>query len=215
VSEQTSSNHDDPLTAESGAVSTDDHQATANELISAVIDVLQESRPVPLSTQVMVPKEELIAALEEALAALPEEIRAARWLLKERDEFLQTAQSEADDIVAAGRTQAEQMVRRTELVRQSEIYGRRIRDQAEAEARHWRRQTEDFCEQRLEQFEMTLGKIARTVQQGRDRLRALPEGEASSEDGHATGSSDEDGVVIDLTDERVAGTLLLFDQDID
>ena len=202
-----------PLAAVGAAVGTDVRQATANELISAVIDVLAESRPVPLSTQVMVPKDELIVALEEALAALPEEIRAARWLLKERDEFLQTARSEAADIVAVGRTQAEQMVRRTELVRQSEIYGRRIRDQAEAESRHWRRQTEDFCEQRLEQFEMTLGKIAKTVQEGRDRLRALPKSESDPTGTRAT--EDEDGVVIDLTDERVAGGMLLFDQDID
>lgn len=186
-------------------VDQDQRSATAHDLIAAVADVLRETRPVPLSNNVMVPRDELLAALDEALVALPEEIRAARWLLKERDEYLEAAQAEADEIVVAGRVQAEQMVRRTELVRQSEIYGRRIRDEAEAEARHWRRQTEDFCEQRLAQFEVTLGKIARTVQDGRERLSELPSVEIPAE-------RDD---VIDLTDERVAGGMLLFDQDVD
>ena len=182
--------------------------ATAEQLIAAVIDVLTETRPVPLSSNVMVPRDELVAALEDARAALPEEIRAARWLLKEREEFLASARTEADEIVSAARSQAEQMVRRTELVRQSEIHGRRIRDEAEAEARHWRRQTEDFCEQRLAQFEMTLGRIARVVQEGRERLSELPQVASEDKAGQAS-----DADVIDLTDERVGAANSLFDQD--
>lgn len=191
-------------------VNHDTRPATAHDLIAAVADVLRESKPMPLSSNVAVPRDELLAALDEALAAIPEEIRAARWLLKEREEYLEGARAEADEIVAAGRAQAEQMVRRTELVRQSEIYGRRIRDEAEAESRHWRRQTEDFCEQRLAQFELTLGKIARTVQDGRERLSELPAVEVPPSE-----SDSGDDSVIDLTDERIAGGALLFDQDVD
>lgn len=184
--------------------------ASAYDLVAAVADVLRETRPVPLSSNVMVPRDELLAALDEALAAMPEELRAARWLLKEREEYLQAARAEADEIVAAGSAQAEQMVRRTELVRQSEIYGRRIRDEAEAEARHWRRQTEDFCEQRLAQFEVTLGKIARIVQGGRERLSELPTVDLPTNE-----RDPDDELVIDLTEERIAGGALLFDQDVD
>lgn len=182
---------------------------TVEELIGSVAEVLREARPVPLSTSVMLPRDELLAALDEALAKLPAELRSARWLLKEREEYLASARAEASEIVTEARTQAEQMVRRTELVRQSEIYGRRIRDEAEAEARHRRRQTEDFCEQRLAQFELTLGKIAKTVQRGRDRLRALPSVEADETVNKPVAS------VIDLTDERVAGDRVFFDQDVD
>ena len=194
---------------EAAAVPAPDSDGTVEELIGAVADVLREARPVPLSTSVMLPREELLAALDEASAKLPAELRAARWLLKERDEYLASARAESAEIVTEARTQAEQMVRRTELVRQSEIYSRRIRDEAEAEARHRRRQTEDFCEQRLAQFELTLGKIANTVQQGRERLRALPSVEADESVSGPVAS------VIDLTDERVAAGRMLFDQDVD
>ena len=52
-------------------------------LVRRVIDVINAARPMPLSTSVMVSRDEIIDLLEAALAELPEEVREARWLLKE------------------------------------------------------------------------------------------------------------------------------------
>jgi len=195
-----------------GVVGTGDQ--SVEEILTAVAAALNEARPVRMSANVTLPRDELLAAIERAVERLPDELRAARWLLKEREEYLVAAHAEAAEIVAEARAQAEQMVRRTELVRQSELYGRRIRDEAEAEARHRRRQTEDYCEQRLAHFEVTLSKIAKAVQQGRERLRALPN-VAAEEGAGGDSAHGRDASVIDLTDERVAGGRVLFDQDIE
>jgi len=186
---------------------------TVEEILTAVAGVLSEARPIRMSANVTLPRDELLVAIEGAVERIPDELRAARWLLKEREEYLAAGHAEAAEIVAEARAQAEQMVRRTELVRQSELYGRRIRDEAEAEARHRRRQTEDYCEQRLAHFETTLSKIAKAVQQGRERLRALPT--VAAEEGAGDSAHGRDASVIDLTDERVAGGRVLFDQDIE
>ena len=50
---------------------------------------------------------------------MPEELRHARWLLKEREEYLVQARRDAEDIVEAGRVQAERMVERTEVAREA------------------------------------------------------------------------------------------------
>lgn len=186
---------------------------SVEQILAAVAGALNEARPIRMSANVTLPRDELLASIERAVERLPDELRAARWLLKERDEYLATSRAEAAEIVAEARAQAEQMVRRTELVRQSELYGRRVRDEAEAEARHRRRQTEDYCEQRLAHFEKTLSKIGTAVQQGRDRLRALPS--VAADEGVGEGVHGRDASVIDLTDERVAGGRVLFDQDIE
>jgi len=189
-------------------------EQSVEEILIAVREVLSEAKPARMSPNVTLPRDEVLEAVERALHLLPEQLRSARWLLKEREEYLAASRAEAAEIVAEARAQAEQMVRRTELVRQSEIYGRRIRDEAEAEARHRRRLTEDYCEQRLAQFELTLSKIATAVQQGRDRLRALPsEGPAESATEPESGSDNRHAEVIDLTDQRVASGKGLFDQD--
>ena len=65
------------------------HQVPEVEpLLRRVVDLLEAARPMPLSTSVMIQKDEILELLDEALERLPEELRAARWLLKEREEFL-------------------------------------------------------------------------------------------------------------------------------
>ena len=51
------------------------------ELILQVRDHIDTARSVPMSASVMVNRDELVGLLEDAVAALPEEIRQARWLL--------------------------------------------------------------------------------------------------------------------------------------
>ncbi len=101
------------------------------ELILQVRDHIEAARSVPMSASVMVNRDELVGLLEEAVQALPEEIRQARWLLKEREEFLTKARREAEEIIDAGRQQAERMVEKTEVVREANLHGRRIVDDAE------------------------------------------------------------------------------------
>jgi cell division septum initiation protein DivIVA len=119
----------------------------------------------------MINKEEVLELLDDAIERLPEELRAARWLLKERDEFLASAQTESADIVDAARTRAERMVQRTEVVKAAEVRARKIIEAAEAEARRLRHECEDFCDQKLASFEIVLERTARMVAAGREKLQ--------------------------------------------
>ena len=60
-------------------------------LVRRVMDVINAARPMPLSTSVMVSRDEIIELLEAALLELPDEVREARWLLKEREDLLSKA----------------------------------------------------------------------------------------------------------------------------
>ena len=100
----------------------------------------------------MINRDEILELLDEALDRLPDELRQARWLLKEREEFLAKTRREADEILDAARAQAERMVQRTEVVRAAEQRARQIVEAAEDEARRLRHETEDFCDQRLAQL---------------------------------------------------------------
>ena len=68
----------------------------------------------------MISKEEVLELLDEAIERLPEELRAARWLLKEREEFLAKVRHEGDEILDQARARAERMVQRTEVVKAAE-----------------------------------------------------------------------------------------------
>ncbi|MFT7473256.1 MAG: hypothetical protein ACI81L_000170 [Verrucomicrobiales bacterium] len=147
------------------------HVPEVHELLTEAIETIQTARPVPLSTAVKVEGEPLLDLLHDAIARLPEELRAARWLLREREEHLAGVRQEGDEIVAIARSRAEHMVERTEVVKSAEQRAQRILADAEAQARMMRRETEDFCDARLASLEGILDRTRTVVATGRTRLQ--------------------------------------------
>jgi F0F1-type ATP synthase membrane subunit b/b' len=146
----------------------------AEGMLQRALDTVSTARTMPLSASVLVDRQELLDLLHGALERLPDELRQARWLLRERDEFLASRQREADMLLEDVRAQAERMVQRTEIVRQANQVAQRILDDAREESRRLRHEAEDYCDQRLASFEIVLERTLKTVQAGREKLNAVP-----------------------------------------
>ena len=159
-------------------------------ILHQLLDIMATAKSMPLSSSVMVSREEVASLLDSALECLPEELRQARWLLREREEFMAERTREAEALMEEVRAQAEQMVQRTEIVRQANAVAQRILDDANEEARSLRHQAEDFCDTKLAGMEIVLDRLTRTVHAGRARL-AAPLVEAAAESDGA--GSEEDG----------------------
>jgi cell division septum initiation protein DivIVA len=123
-----------------------------------------------MSASVMISRDEVLDLVEDVMARLPEELRAARWLLKEREDFLARTHREGDEILEAARAKAERMVQRTEVVKSAEHRARHIIDVAEADARRMQHECEDFCDQKLASFEIVLDRTMKMVTAGREKL---------------------------------------------
>ncbi len=169
------------------------------ELLEEAIEILAEARPLPMSTTVKVNRDELLHLLEQAQEKLPEELRAARWLLKERDDFVAKARQEHQDLIDEGRAQVGRMVERQQIVKAAEHRARQIVAEAKEEANTLKRQVEDYCDQRLASFELVLNRTAATVQKGRERLLGSAKSTTEEILGSAGSVSSED---IDLTDDN-------------
>ncbi len=160
------------------------------ELVRRVMDVINAARPMPLSTSVMVSRDEILELLEAALVELPDEVREARWLLKEREDLLSKARIDAGLVIEEARTRVAQMVQRTEVVRSAERKARQMVEEADSQARRRRHEVDDYCEQRLEQFALVLEKVQTAVTDARGRLQpTLPvrEPELSTEPEESSG----------------------------
>lgn len=146
----------------------------ADALLRRAADVVASARPMPLSSSVMINRDEVLDLLGEAIDRLPDELRQARWLLKEREDFLKRVQGEGDEILDQASAKAEAMVQRTEVVKAAEQRAKRIVEDAQDESRRLRHECEDFCDQRLAQFEIVLNRTMKMVQAGREKLNAAP-----------------------------------------
>ena len=184
----------------------EEHDAAG--LVRRALDQVLSAKAMPLSASVLVSRDELADLLQAALDRMPDELRQARWLLKEREEFLAEKQREADALLEEVRVQAERMVQRTEIVRQANHVAQRILDDANEEARALRREAEDYADQKLASFEIVLDRTMKTVRAGREKLQVtpLPDVSLESGSGQVTGNR-----MLETDDDEPDG---FFDQDL-
>jgi hypothetical protein len=168
-------------------------ELNADQLLRRAIDMVAAAKAMPLSASVLISRDEVMTVLEAAMDRLPDELREARWLLREREEFLADQAREAAQLMEDVRVQAERMVSRTEIVRQANQVAQRILDDANDEARRVRHETEDYCDQKLAGMEIVLDRVLRTVKSGREKLQATAPLKEAAERIPAPAGAAEDG----------------------
>jgi cell division septum initiation protein DivIVA len=152
-------------------------------LIDKLDDLVHNAKPVPLTDQVRVDKEEIYAFLDQMRGTIPEEIKQARRVVKDRQEALAEAKREAERIVKEARERAERLVSDGEITKQAERAAEDIIEDARAREREIRLGAEDYADEILNTLEVNLSKFIAAVQRGRDRLDGADKGA----DNHPTG----------------------------
>lgn len=141
------------------------------ELIDKLDDLIHNARAVPLTDQVRIDREAIYELLDEMRSTIPEEVKQARWIVKERQEMLAEAKREADRIVNEARELAAREVSQQEIVKQAEREAERVEEEARLREREVRLGAEDYADEVLGTLEVNLGKFLEAVRRGRDRLQ--------------------------------------------
>jgi vacuolar-type H+-ATPase subunit H len=155
-------------------------------------DLVREAKSMPLSSSALVNRDEVLELILEMKETLPEEIKQARWVVKDREDLLGKARAEGDRVVAEAEEEQLRLARREEIVTRAKDEAERIIQQAEEDGRKMRLESEDYVDAKLAQFEIALRKIqeearssarqvGKTLDQielGRQKLRGAPITEA-------------------------------------
>ena len=140
--------------------------------------IVQEAKSMPLSSSVLVNREELLELVQEGMAELPEEVKQARWIVKDREELLAKGRRDAEVIVERAHQERARLVSDTDVVSAARDEADRIVSEAQDQARQIRLEAEDYVDAKLAQFEIAMEKTSQSlfrsiaqVQKGRERLR--------------------------------------------
>ena len=136
-------------------------------LIDKLDDLVHNAKPMPLTDQVRVDKEEIYDILDQMRATIPEEIKQARWIVKERQEMLAEAKREAERIVKEARDRQDRLVSSEEITKQAERAAEDIIEDARSREREIRLGAEDYADEILNTLEVNLSKFIAAVQRGR------------------------------------------------
>ena len=139
-------------------------------LIDKLDDLIHNAKQIPLTENVRVDREEIYDLLDQMRATIPEEIKQARWIVKERQEMLAEAKREAERIVKEATDEQLRLVSEQEVVKQAENHAEDIVEEARAREREIRLGAEDYADDILNTLEVNLEKFLAAVQRGRDRL---------------------------------------------
>jgi vacuolar-type H+-ATPase subunit H len=148
-------------------------------------DMIREAKSMPLSSSALLNREEILELVAQMREVLPEEIKQARWVVKDREELLTKARRDSQRIVEEAEQEQLRMATREEVVKRAEAEADRILAEAREEARRMRLEAEDYVDAKLAQFEIALQRsseelaatktaLGRTLEQvegGRERLR--------------------------------------------
>jgi F0F1-type ATP synthase membrane subunit b/b' len=144
-------------------------------LIDKLDALVRNAKHVPLSSEVRVDKEKLADLLDQLRVTIPEEIKEARWIVKERGEMLAAAEREAERILGEAHERQTQLVAEHHLTAQADLAAEDIIDDARAEEREIRLGAEDYAGEILSTFEVNLSKFIAAIRRGRERLQGPDE----------------------------------------
>lgn len=145
------------------------------DLVEELIDDLEGARGSALSPTVKVDRNTFLSKLHELQAALPEELRAARWMVRQRATYVARTNERAKEVLERAKELSQTMVAESTIVQEAVEEANRLVRNAEREAERIRLEAEDDAERRLAELEAVLLEMTDYVQQARAQLHeSLP-----------------------------------------
>jgi len=148
------------------------NQATIEDLIDEMYDVLDKGWKMPLSSgKVLVDSEEIRAILDDIRDVFPEEINQAKTIVAEHSQIINEAKREADNILRAAEEQVKTMVSQEEVVRQAQQKANEMLAQAQAQFKEMRKASNDYVEDLMRRTDEAISESLTELRKTRQNIK--------------------------------------------
>ena len=135
-------------------------------LVDRLEELFNESRPLPLTHNVLVDEDRMLDLIDQMRVSIPDEIKKAQQILNQRDRVLAQAQEEANRTLALAREKSEQLVDRDPIVQSAQVRAQQIIDQARVEAEATKRDADEYVMESLTRLEVEMDRLLSQVRNG-------------------------------------------------
>ncbi|MGI8577231.1 MAG: hypothetical protein ACR2KG_04785 [Nocardioidaceae bacterium] len=180
------------------------HILDVKELIAQLRSTVEDARSLPMSASVVINRSEALDLIGQLEGGLPTSPAAAESAESAPGPVVDDANHQAEGIIAEANRERDRLISETEVFRVAKIAAAKQRDEALHESEALRKDTDEYVDSRLANFEVTLQKTLEAVTRGRKRLQgrsdfhqlaADPEG-ATEEDGQPHNGAAESGAAM-------------------
>ncbi len=138
--------------------------------ILALVDRLEElfnnSRPIPLTHNVIVDEDKFLDIIDQMRITIPEEVKKAQKIYSEKERILAQAQEESTRITAKAREKAEQLVDENGIVQEAKHRAEQILEQARMEAEGIKADGDQYALDSLMEFELKVEQLLNQIRNG-------------------------------------------------
>jgi len=141
------------------------------EILDELEQEIEMAKKVPLSSKIMTEKEQLLDYIDRIRAELPEEMRQAKWVAKERDRIIDEASVEAEEMKKEAKQKVMMMAQESEFVKEAKRQSDEIITGAYNIAHEVKSGANKYADEVLASIEGKLQKTLSIVEGGRHELR--------------------------------------------
>ena len=142
-------------------------------LLERIEDIIEDASKFPLSSKVMIDKEEVLEVINEIRLKLPDEINRASWVSKERQRILNEAQGEAEELISKVTEQQKSLIEENEITRLAQKYANQIIQEAEIKANDMKMGAYGYSDEILSKLQDKIRDINNIIEQNREVLKNM------------------------------------------
>jgi cell division septum initiation protein DivIVA len=146
-------------------------------LVDRLEELFNESRPIPLTHNVIVDEDRFLDIIDQMRISIPEEVKKAQQVYSQKDRVLAQAQEEVNRTLALAREKADQLVEKDGLTQEAEKRAGQILEQARMEAENIKAGADQYAMDSLLNLEMELERVMNQVRNG---IQVLEEKKAAA-----------------------------------
>lgn len=148
------------------------NQATIEDLIDEMYDVLDKGWKMPLSSgKVLVDSEEIRAILDDIRDVFPEEINQAKTIVADHGQIINEAKREGDSILQAAEERAKALVSQEEVVLKAQQRANEILTQAQAQARETKKVCNEYVEDIMRRTDESISESLTELRKTRQNIK--------------------------------------------
>jgi len=152
------------------------NEQTIEDIISALYDMVQDARGLPLSAdKCILEREKVLDMLDEMLAQLPAELKQAHTIVESRNELIGQARREAEGMIRQAQEKAAQLVEQETIYQEAKRQCYEMVQQTQTRMAELRKASNDYMDDALRRTEEAIAMSLEDVRDTRTKFKALVE----------------------------------------
>ncbi len=150
------------------------NEQNIEEIISALYDMVQDARGVPLSSdKCILERDKVLDMLDEIISQLPVELKQARTIVESRNELIGQARREAEGLIRQAQEQAANMVEQEAIYQEAKRQCQEMVLQTKNRMTELRKASNDYMDDALRRTEEAIAISLEDVRDTRIKFKAL------------------------------------------